>query len=202
VFLENRPVAAALAEKEYGVGQDYRNIVYITSGRGVGAGIISDGKIFRGSFGSSGEIGKMIMPSALDITTADTKDTLEYLTRKTNIIETAEKLKGRKISYEKILELFHAGDEAIEKLVRQNADYLAYAASVLANIINPEAIILGGRPVELGEKYLEYFNITFNKRLASTPLGQSHVILSRFGAFGVAFGGAVIVLHKVINLKA
>jgi glucokinase len=62
VTLERRPNAAALAEALFGAGKDYDSIVYLTSGRGVGAGIFINGEIYRGSSGTAGEIGLLHLP--------------------------------------------------------------------------------------------------------------------------------------------
>jgi predicted NBD/HSP70 family sugar kinase len=56
-WLENDANAIALAEKQFGAYKKYKNLVYVTIGDGVGAGIIVNGSIFRGCNGGTGEFG-------------------------------------------------------------------------------------------------------------------------------------------------
>jgi glucokinase len=201
VFLENRPNAAALAETQFGAGKDFRNLVYITSGRGVGAGIVINGKIFRGSFGTAGEIGEIRLPVLKEDGSFE-RHCLEDLTRARAVCEQAEKAKGRKMHYSEVMKAYREGDSEICAIMEQNAEYMAYAAQIIADMLNPEAIILGGRAVELGDDYLRTFRTYFERGLAKALIGGLTVVsYSQYGHLGVAVGGAVVVLDLVMDQK-
>jgi predicted NBD/HSP70 family sugar kinase len=201
VILENRPNAAALAEVEFGAGKNYRSMVYITSGRGVGAGIVIDGKIFRGGFGTAGEIGELLIPVPTE-NGGFKQCFLEEITRSKAICAEVEKVKGRKMSYAKILEGYRRNDPDIGKIIEQNAAYMAQAALVVANLLDPEAIVLGGRAVELGEAYFATFKRCFDRGMAaSSGSGKTQARYSECGLRSVAVGGATVVLNQVLNLK-
>jgi len=59
VRIENDANAAALAEASFGAGRGISNLVYLTMSTGVGGGVISDGRLVRGAFGSAGEPGHL-----------------------------------------------------------------------------------------------------------------------------------------------
>ena len=59
--LENDANAAALAEYTLGAGRGFPNMIYSTISTGIGAGIILDGRLYRGSNRAAGEIGHMIL---------------------------------------------------------------------------------------------------------------------------------------------
>ncbi len=59
VRIENDANAAALAEASFGAGRGVSNLVYLTMSTGVGGGVISDGRLVRGAFGSAGEPGHL-----------------------------------------------------------------------------------------------------------------------------------------------
>jgi predicted NBD/HSP70 family sugar kinase len=199
VFLENRPNAAALAETRFGAGIKYRNLVYITSGRGVGAGIVIDGKIFRGSFGAAGEIGEMLLPQSSSFD-GNTCRQLEEFTRSSSITAQVENIKNTQLSFDDIVSAYHANDQEVNSVIQKNAKYMAYAAQIVANIINPEMIVLGGRTAELGDKYLNQFKTYFEHGLTQGPLsGKTVAEYSHFGHLGVAVGGAAIVLEQIIS---
>ena len=201
VILENRPNAAALAETEFGAGKNFRSLVYITSGRGVGAGIVIDGKIFRGSFGTAGEIGEMLVAEPC----ADggfKQSFLQEITRTKAICEAAERVKHRKISYEEVLRAYQGGDKEIIAIIDKNAEYMAYAAQLVAKLLDPEAVILGGRALELGDKYFASFKRYYEAGFAgSDASSKTEVRFSECGRLGVAVGGAAVVLDMVMNFK-
>ena len=201
VFLEDRPNAAALAETQFGAGKNFRNLVYITSGRGVGAGIVINGKIFRGSFGTAGEIGEIRLPVAKEGGGFE-RHCLEDLTRASAVCEKAGKIKKRAMHYNEVMQAYRNGDAEICAIMDQSAEYMAYAAQIIADILNPEAIILGGRAVELGDEYLRTFRTYFERGLAKALIGGlTMVSYSQYGHLGVAVGGAVVVLDLVMDQK-
>ncbi|HAI20475.1 MAG TPA: transcriptional regulator, partial [Clostridiales bacterium UBA8153] len=59
VYVDNDVNLAALAEHRLGAGQGYRDLIMVTIGTGIGAGLILDGKLYRGSGGSAGELGHL-----------------------------------------------------------------------------------------------------------------------------------------------
>lgn len=200
VFLENRPNAAALAETLFGAGRDFKNLVYITGGRGVGAGIVIDGKIFRGSFGAAGEIGEMRFPAVATGEGGERKP-LEEITRTSVVRAEVEKIKGRSMRFSEVLTAYLDGDAEIAAIMDRHAQYMAYAGQMVANLLNPEAIVLGGRTVEFGEEYLNCFKRHLEhglaKALAANPTAVRY---SKYGGLGVAVGGAVVVADMTVNL--
>lgn len=198
VFLEKRPNAAAFAEKQVGCGVPYRSLVYLTSGRGVGAGVVIDGKIFRGSFGAAGEIGRMRMPFEPEPEFTNPSRALEDLTRDSTLIDMVADAKGYHLKYNEVLELYQNGDADAVRIFRKNARFLAYAAQIIGNLLNPEAIILGGRAPELGERYLEDFREYFYE---DANLSGIQVLYSLFGRHSSARGGAMTILDKIFNFS-
>lgn len=196
VLLEKRPNSAAFAEKQVGCGVSCKSLVYLTSGRGVGAGIIIDGKIFRGSSGAAGEIGRMLMPFEPEPEFTGSSRALEDLTRDSVLIDMVANAKDRPLKYQEVLDLYHGGDPDAVRIFRKNARFLAYAAQVIARLLNPEAIVLGGRAPELGERYLNDFREYFYD--GEGP-ADTRVLYSLFGRHGSARGGAMTVLDRVYN---
>jgi glucokinase len=61
VFVDNDANAQAYAEYKYGAGRGYDDMIFVTISTGIGAGIISDGKVLRGKTGTAGEVGHTII---------------------------------------------------------------------------------------------------------------------------------------------
>ena len=190
VLLEKRPNAAALAESLFGAGREFQNLLYITSGLGVGAGVVLDGEIYRGVSGRAGEIGQMQL---------DNGKTLEECARPSAIEEAFSRKKGCKASFDEVLEAYRIGDPDATALIGGNAQYLVRAAQTAADLFDPEAVILGGRALEFGEEYFEAFVKLFHSRSTQFSTGGScEVRQSHFGRLGVAVGGAQVILDRLI----
>ena len=65
VIVDNDANLAALAEAKKGAGRGKKNVIYLTISTGIGAGIVLDGKVFRGSIGGAGEIGHTIIQKSM-----------------------------------------------------------------------------------------------------------------------------------------
>ena len=183
--------AAALAEALFGAGKNYRSLIYLTSGRGVGAGIYIDGEIYRGSYGSAGEIGLLRLPGG---------GRVEEIARPSAVAAEFSRLKGCATSFSEFLTAFRNGDPDAGHLARLNAEQLAFAAETAVNLFDPEAIVLGGRALEFGEQWFNCFKHVLELNSTSNAVGgRICVERSFFGSSGVAVGGAQVVLDRIIK---
>jgi glucokinase len=89
VFIDNDANAAAFGEALYGAGRDFRDFLMVTLGTGVGGGIILNRKLYRGSNGTAGEVGFMIIDFEGVSIHAGITGTLESLIGKKRIVELA-----------------------------------------------------------------------------------------------------------------
>ena len=201
IFLEADAYAAAMAEKQFGVGAPYNHLLYFNVKRGIGLGIIIDGQIYYGGFDGAGEIGRTIIYPEPKRVEYSPSFHLENRLSEQSIVEAVHRVKGTTIPYRKIIRMKREGDEEIRILFNQLAEYLAYAVGTIANAFNPEAIILGGRVDEFGERFLSYFKNCLYHILEPQFIDKIQVFLSKFGSDAPAFGGAVVVINKIFDLE-
>src|SRR5512133_1557910 len=152
ITVDNDVNLAALGEYWYGAGQSIQNMVMIVDGAGIGAGIIIDGTLYRGSTEASGEIGHSIPGreflgrSYLDF------GSLESVASGTAIITRArEALRSRRdsstLDHLRASEVFvsaQRGEKWASAIVRDVVDYLAIAVANLTVSFDPQLIVLGG----------------------------------------------------------
>ena len=191
VTLERRPNAAALAEALFGAGKNYESIVYLTSGRGVGAGIFLNGEIYRGRYGTAGEIGLLRLPGG---------GRVEENARPSALTAEFSRRKGRSSAFSEFLAAYQQQDPDAVELANANAEQLAFAAETAANLFDPEAIILGGRALEFGSSWFQRFKEMIESNSAARAAGGKIAVeRSFFGSSGVAVGGAQVVLERIIK---
>ena len=166
-FLENDANAAALAEYHYGAGRGSRNMIYVTVSTGIGGGLILNGALYYGSDGAAGEIGHMtILPNgplcgcgnrghleALASGTAIARDARELLSRgvPTLIRELADDDPAQ-VTARLVAQAAEQGDLEAQELLDRAMGYLGVGMANLANIFNPDEIVIGGGLANLGEK--------------------------------------------------
>ncbi len=161
VYLENDVNAFAVGEKYFGAGIHYHNLLCVTVGQGIGAGIIVDDNLFRGSHHIAGEFGhiRITDSNSATICTCGKNGCLEAYSSNQAIINYFLVLTGKKISIEEITILAEQGDKSALEVFRKAGTYLGYGISTLINLFDPETIIIGGE----GAVYYRYMESEINR---------------------------------------
>src|ERR1043165_3714663 len=157
VFLENDANAAAVGEMWLGAARGCRDVMSVTLGTGVGGGLILDGKLWRGSHGSGGEIGHTTVDpfSGLKCKCGNT-GCLELVASATAIVrmtrETLSQFPGsvlhhQELTAERVYEAGSAGDELALSVFKKFGTYLGIGLANLINIVDPEIIVIAGGAV-------------------------------------------------------
>jgi glucokinase len=151
VTVDNDTNLAALGEYNRGAAQEESNFVFITIGEGVGAGIFLDGKIYRGSQWSAGEIGYLRVPHiAREHPTVREYGRLERILGASGILRswrTASKPARRTPKATRPADVFALameGNANAKKILLNRATILSDIILDLALILNPSLILLGG----------------------------------------------------------
>ena len=167
-YLQNDANAGALAEWKFGAGKGFDNVIFLTFGTGLGAGIIVNGKLLSGTNDYGGEVGHIRLEEEGPIG-YHKRGSFEGFCSGTGLAQMmsfellclTEEI-GKKAMLEKyklpgevtgrdVVEWANAGDELALKVVEKSGRYLGKGLSVLIDIINPEMIIVGSMGVRLGD---------------------------------------------------
>lgn len=175
VTLQNDANACAIAEWKYGAGKGYNNLIFLTFGTGMGAGLILDGKLYSGTSDLAGEVGHLRLAEMGPVGFGKAGSFEGFCSgggiAQLAQIKVRQKLQmGDKVSFCKSLndlpgltakmvaEAAYKGDAIAIDIYRTCAEYLGRGLSLLIDILNPEIIILGsiyGRAKELIEPYMK-----------------------------------------------
>lgn len=143
VALQNDANACALAEYLYGSGRGVRNLVFMTFGTGLGAGIIIDGKLYSGANDNAGEIGHIRLAPTGPIG-YNKEGSAEGFCSGAGIARLAKIRKGLDLTAKEIFARVRAGDPECTEVFRESAEKLATILAFTIDILNPEVIALGG----------------------------------------------------------
>ena len=143
VAVQNDANACALAEYLYGSGRGVKNLVFMTFGTGLGAGIIIDGKLYSGANDNAGEIGHIRLAQTGPVG-YNKEGSAEGFCSGAGIARLAKIRKGLDLSAKEIFARVRAGDPDCTEVFLESAEKLATILAFTIDILNPEVIALGG----------------------------------------------------------
>ena len=171
VHLQNDANACALAEAKYGAGRGARNVVFMTFGTGLGAGLVLDGRLYAGANGNAGEIGHIRLApdgprgygkdgSAEGFCSGAGIARLAALRAREEAAayaasESAAKARAGALATRDIFALVRAGDPFCTRVFRESAEKLATLLAYVVDILNPDVIVLGGVFMRNADLFLE-----------------------------------------------
>lgn len=171
VFVDQDANCGALGEFWYGDVGEHRDILYVAAGHGIGAGIIIDGKLYRGAMGTSGEIGHMSVDYGGEVCACGNRGCLELYcsTQKLRRDYRREVLCGAPgepdLDADEIIHAVAAGDETAVRVFKPLAVFLGLGLVSLVNILNPSLLILSDRMSAAGQVLLDTVSDTMKKYL-------------------------------------
>lgn len=145
VRIANDADCAALGEAAAGAGREYRDVVMVTLGIGVGGGVILDGEICAGKNIGGNEVGHMVIVEDGEMCTCGRRGCLEAYVSARALIRDAMAATGQEMTPEEIFAGAAAGDMRLEELVNRYARRLGIGLVNIVNIFRPQLVLLGGR---------------------------------------------------------
>ena len=156
--LENDANACAVAEWKWGAGTGTKNMVFLTFGTGLGAGLIIDGKLFGGTNGNAGEVGHIRLAKSGPIGYGKqgsfegfcsgggiSKLAVMMAKKQKTMPPCIEKMGGYdQVTTKKLSQFAFDGDKFANKVFAKSGEMLGKGLSVIIDILNPERIVLGG----------------------------------------------------------
>lgn len=209
--LHNDANACAVAEWRFGAGKGYNNLVFLTFGTGMGAGLILDGRLYCGTNDCAGEVGHIRLAedgpvgygkagSFEGFCSGGGIKNLAIMTAKKYLSENKESVLFKseedieKLDAKIVADAMYQGDSFAKEVYKKCAEYLGRGLSVIIDIINPEAVVIGS----IYERNQEFFSgivneiikkeaLSFNAdvcKILPAELGDS---IGDYAALGVLF---------------
>jgi N-acetylglucosamine repressor len=200
VWIENDVNALALAELWYGAGRRLRHFICITVGEGIGAGVVINGEIYRGAFGGAGELGHITLDPDGPVCRCQERGCLEVYASDRFLREEAARL-----GYATIEELAsgarNGGTPAKEAFSRMGR-FLGFGVKNLVNLLNPEAIILGGERMDSADLFLPDVEEAVCRHSFPAEAERLRILPAALGEDGFLIGPATLVAADFFRLPA
>ena len=211
VFLDNDANAAAFAEHLFGAGRGAKNMVMLTIGTGIGGGLILGGEIYRGSTGGAGELGHIVIVedglpcqgNCPNHGCVETYASGTALAREGKAAAEREPdsalgkaLAEGPIAGRTVTDLAIEGDPLAREVVAQAGRHLGVAMASLANIFDPDVIVIGGGVSAVGDLMVDPARHELRSR-ALSPMNRTEVKLAELGPDAGMIGAAAMALIEL-----
>ncbi|MBT3313248.1 MAG: ROK family protein [Anaerolineae bacterium] len=214
ISVNNDAELGALGEWAYGAGRNAKDLAYIKVGHGIGAGLLINGQIYRGSTGSAGEIGHLTIDEKGPICTCGNRGCLEALSgggaialQAKNAVKEKKNTQLREISTKNISAkdvAFAAqrGDFLAQQIMEEAGEHLGVALAGLINIFNPDMIIVGGGVAQMGDILLEPIRKTVKERSLLSATTNVRITTALLGRRSSSMGAVAQALSIAIHMIA
>lgn len=200
VSLENDVNLAAQGEMWFGAGQNARNLVLIIVGQGIGAGIIIDGTVYRGSHLTAGEIG-FLLPSKTSLEKRwEGVGAAEYAAAIPGILARARTelkasgctVKAGDLTLEAVFDAYESGADWAKSTIDDTLDGLAQITAAVSVCYDPDVIVLSGEILPFADRLIAPILERLSGRIPVLP----EMVPSILGHKGAILGAVINVLHN------
>ena len=221
-IIDNNANAAALAEVQYGAvsvkglssSNAERVVLYIGLGRGIGGGLVVNGKIFHGETCVAGEIGHVFVKEngpqcscggyghleAIASAQAISRTMVERSERHPETIAAIRRVVGDKlenITVDQVFLLASEGDKVAQSIVQNVQTYLGIALANIVQLINPGLIILGGQVAQVGDVFIKPLQERVHELCIAGANPSLRITQSSFGSEANIVGAVTLALQDI-----
>jgi glucokinase len=208
IRVDNDANAAALAEAKWGAGRGYRNIFYATLGTGIGTGIILDGRIFHGKTGAAAEGGHLGIDYNGPLCNCGKHGCIETLAAGPAIARRARhkleqnpksvlwEMAGgdiQAVSSEMVGRAHALNDPVAKEVMRETLDLLAYWLGSIIDLLEPDAIVIGGGVSSLLAPFLDEIRERWRGACINPRPLDITLLLAHYGEGAGIAGAAALV---------
>ncbi|WP_085524646.1 ROK family transcriptional regulator [Tuberibacillus sp. Marseille-P3662] len=213
VKVENDARVMALGEVWFGQGQNYRHVMTVNVGHGIGAGLTINGELYHGHSFLAGEIGHMSIDLSGPKCPCGSYGCLQTFASGPAIAERVKKelASGQassinehidhldQINGKMVYDAAQEGDELCLNILQQTGRYLGIGLTNLIHVINPEYIILTGGVAKAGDILLDPIKATIAERGITSAAKQTKVAVSKLGDHSAAVGAVTLILTELFS---
>jgi predicted NBD/HSP70 family sugar kinase len=214
VLMVNDAGAMALGEHWFGAGRGYRDLVCVNVGIGIGAGIILDGRLYRGGAGGCGEIGHVTVNENGPRCPCGSNGCLELMAAGpaisaraiqalssgvTTALETLSNGNRANVTSRLVAEAARQGDKFATEILADAGRYVGIGVAMVVNLLSPTLVIIGGGVAQSGEQFFNAICSTVERRAYTTIVNKPLIVLSELQGDASVLGAVALVLEWAFN---
>jgi predicted NBD/HSP70 family sugar kinase len=202
VHLDNDANLGALAEVTLGAGREARNALYVMISAGIGAGLIIDGRPYRGRRGMAGEIGHVLVDETGPICRCGNRGCLESYVSGPALAELLRSTRGAELTVTEIVRLAREGDAGCSRAIADAGRILGRVVAAICNIFNPEMVVIGGDLGEAGDLLLDPMREAVDRYAIAPAAADAKVVAGELGERAQVLGALALAILQSEHLAA
>ncbi|MCS6873059.1 MAG: ROK family protein [Pyrinomonadaceae bacterium] len=206
-FLENDANAAAIGEQAFGAAVGKEAFIMITIGTGVGGAIFVRNEIWRGLDGTAGEIGHICVEPLGVPCGCGSRGCLEQYASTSAVVRMTKEMRFKYpesrlhsrlvFSSKEVYEAAVGADELALKVFEKMGFYLGIGLASLINVLNPEAIVIGGGGSNAWDVFISHTREQIQKRAYNEPAERATLLKATLGDDAGVLGAARIAFEEL-----
>jgi glucokinase-like ROK family protein len=211
-LVDNEANAGAIGEKWFGFGKKISELVYVSAGTGIGAGIVINNELYRGARGLAGEIGHMTVDvHGIKCTCgnigcweeyASEKALLRYLKENAakhpdSLLLAEGSLNPDSLTIFKIAEAAKKGDSLAIAGLKNIGYYLGVGIANLINVFDPKCVVVGNVLPLAGDIFMDELRKEVERRSFSFKYSNVKIVPSELSMKACALGAVALVISRI-----
>lgn len=198
VFIENEANAGAYGEKVFGAAQNFKNLIYVSVGTGIGIGIIMNNELYRGVSGFAGEMGHMTIDmNGLKCSCGNRGCWELYASEK--VLMKSFREKHKQDSAQDFIDFANQNDPEVLMELQNFGFYLGIGLTNILNTFNPQAIIIRNNIAEELPMVLNSVRNSISSRSYDTLNNSYELLLSSLGKNAPALGASSLTIEQFLE---
>ncbi|MFF8606268.1 ROK family protein [Streptomyces sp. NPDC015346] len=197
VYVDNDANLGALGELVWGSGRGVKDLAYIKVASGVGAGLVIDGRVYRGPGGTAGEIGHITLDESGPVCRCGNRGCLETFTAARYVLPLLQPSHGADLTMERVVQLAREGDPGCRRVVADVGRHIGSGIANLCNLLNPSRVVLGGDLAEAGELVLSPIRDSVSRYAIPSAARQLSLAPGALGGRAEVLGALALVLSEM-----
>lgn len=199
VVIDNDVNALTAAEQWFGAGRGVKDFLVVSIGRGVGLGMVLDGRLYRGAKGGAGEFGHITVVPDGPLCECGKRGCLEALVSDPVVSQRVSTAVGRSVSINEAVALAKHGDAVVQSIFTAAGRTLGMAMANLVNIFNPSLLVIGGEGTRAGDLIIEPLQAALRDECFNGMYDDLKLAIEPWGDEVWARGAASLVLSELFQ---
>ena len=196
VYVDNDANLGALAEVTLGAGRNASFAAYVSISSGIGAGIIVEGRPYRGHRGTAGEIGHFVVDPQGPICRCGNRGCLETLASGPALLRLVQASRDDELTVRQMIELARDGDAGCRRAIADAGQAVGRVVAGLVNLFSPEMVVVGGDLGEAGDLLLDPLREAVRRDALPAAATELKVVAGELGERANLLGALALVLMQ------
>jgi predicted NBD/HSP70 family sugar kinase len=198
-WVDNDATLGTLAEQRWGALREVRDGVFLKLSDGVGAGLVLDGRLYRGPDGTAGEIGHVAVDPGdrhAAVCRCGHRGCLETVVSTRTVTALLEPLVGAPLTVAEMVALARDGDAPARRVLADTGHHVGVALAGFCTVLTPRRIVVGGELAQAGDFLLAPLHAALEAAALPGTTRTADVVVAELAEHAPVLGALALALDR------